>query len=131
MDYPKFIVSRNNEMILLNTQNICLTCLNLAIFVNFFCFCLFDSLCPSQQFFSYVWMGLPRLNQFKRGINMSCSRTQCSAAREARTGKHVKKVTKFWPSEQNQLFIMHQCYFLVKISKLILKKVSTATLMPT
>ena len=26
--------------------------------------CLFDSLCPSQQFFSYVGTGLPGLNQF-------------------------------------------------------------------
>ena len=26
--------------------------------------CLFDSLCPSQQFFSYVGTGLPRLNQY-------------------------------------------------------------------
>ena len=27
-------------------------------------FCLFDSLRPSQQFFSYVRMGLPGLNQY-------------------------------------------------------------------
>ena len=26
---------------------------------SYVCFVLFDSLCPSQQFFSYVGMGLP------------------------------------------------------------------------
>ena len=43
----------------------------------------FDSLCPSQYFFSHVGMGLPRLNQYLRGINVFCSRTQHSAAIEA------------------------------------------------
>ena len=38
-------------------------------------FVWFDSLCLSQQFFSYVAMGLPRLNQYKAKINVSCSRT--------------------------------------------------------
>ena len=28
------------------------------------CFVCFDSLCPSQQFFSQVGMGLPRMNQY-------------------------------------------------------------------
>ena len=28
------------------------------------CFVLFDSLCPSKQFFSYVGMGLPGLNLY-------------------------------------------------------------------
>ena len=40
----------------------------------------FDSLCPSQQFFSYVGTGLPGLNQYKVRINFSCSRTQRSDA---------------------------------------------------
>ena len=37
-----------------------------------------------QQFFSYVGTGLPGLNQYKARINVSCSRTQCSDAGEAR-----------------------------------------------
>ena len=38
-------------------------------------FVLFDYLGPSQQFFSYVWMGLPGLNKYLASIKMSCSRT--------------------------------------------------------
>ena len=45
-----------------------------ALFVGF------DFLHPSQQFFSYVGMGLPGLT-----INVSCARTQRSDADEART----------------------------------------------
>ena len=50
-------------------------------------FVSFDSLQPSQQFFSYVGMGLPGLNQYyKQGIiHVFCSRGQHSAAGEART----------------------------------------------
>ena len=48
-------------------------------------FVWFDSLCPSQQPFSYVGMGLPGLNQYKARINVSCSWTQGSDASEART----------------------------------------------
>ena len=44
----------------------------------------FDSLRPSQQFFSYVGMGLPGLNQYFARINVSRSRTQHSDAGEAR-----------------------------------------------
>ena len=44
-----------------------------------------DSLCPSQQFFSYVWTGLPGLNQYLAKINMSFSRTQHSDTGEAWT----------------------------------------------
>ena len=47
--------------------------------------CLFDSLHPSQQSFSYVGTGPPGLNQYLEKINVSCSRTQCSDAGEART----------------------------------------------
>ena len=47
-------------------------------------FVWFDSLCRSQQFFSYVGTGLPGLNQYWARINESCSRTQCSNASEAR-----------------------------------------------
>ena len=32
--------------------------------------------------FRYVWTGLPGLNQHQAGINVSCSRTQCSATTE-------------------------------------------------
>ena len=42
--------------------------------VNFFF--LFDSLHPSQLFFSYVGTGVPGLNQYYARINVSCSRTQ-------------------------------------------------------
>ena len=45
----------------------------------------FDSLHPSQQFFSYIRTGLPVLNQYQTRINVSCSRTQCSDAGEAQT----------------------------------------------
>ena len=38
-------------------------------------FVWFDSLCPSQQSFSYVGRGLPGLNQYQARINVSCSRT--------------------------------------------------------
>ena len=44
----------------------------------------FDSLCPSQQSFSYVGMGLPGFNQYLARINVSCSKTQGSDAGEAR-----------------------------------------------
>ena len=58
-----------------------LTCIKLP-----FClFVLFDSLCPSQQFFSYVGMGLPGLKQYEARIIVSCSRTQHSYASEVRT----------------------------------------------
>ena len=43
-------------------------------------FCLYDFLCPNQQFFSYVGTGLPGLNQYYAGINVSCSRPQHSVA---------------------------------------------------
>ena len=43
------------------------------------------SLHPSQQFFSYVGIGLPGLNQYYAGIDVFCSRTQCSATGEDRT----------------------------------------------
>ena len=46
-------------------------------------FVKFDLIPPCQQFFSYVGIGLPGLN--KARINVSCSRTQHSAAGEART----------------------------------------------
>ena len=46
--------------------------------------CLFDSLCPDQQSLSYVGTGIPVLNQYKVRVNVFCSRTQCSDAREAR-----------------------------------------------
>ena len=45
----------------------------------------FDSLCPSQQFFSYVRMDIPGLNQYLTRINVSCSRIQHSNAGEAWT----------------------------------------------
>ena len=38
-------------------------------------FVWFDSLHPRQQFFSFVGMGLPGLNQYLARINVSCSRT--------------------------------------------------------
>ena len=47
--------------------------------------CLFDSLRTSQQFFSYIRMGLPGLNQYLARINVSCSGTQHSDADEAGT----------------------------------------------
>ena len=40
---------------------------------------------PVNNFFSYVGTGLPGLNQHLSGINVSCSRTQHSAAGEAQT----------------------------------------------
>ena len=40
---------------------------------------------PVNIFFSYVGMGLPGLNQYLAGINVSCSRTQRSATSEAWT----------------------------------------------
>ena len=47
-------------------------------------FCLFDSLRPSQQSFSYVGTSLPGLNQYYARINVSCSMTRRSDAGEAR-----------------------------------------------
>ena len=49
------------------------------------CFVWFESLRPSQQFFSYVGTGLPVLNQYSARINVSYSRIQCSSASETRT----------------------------------------------
>ena len=34
------------------------------VMLDFLYFYFFDSLCPSQQFFSYVGRGLPGLNQY-------------------------------------------------------------------
>ena len=48
-------------------------------------FCSIYSLRSSQQFFSYVGMGLPGLNKYQAGINISCSWTQRSAMGEAGT----------------------------------------------
>ena len=42
-------------------------------------FVCFDSLRPSQQFFSHVSMSLPGLNQYLAEDNVSNLRTQCSA----------------------------------------------------
>ena len=41
-------------------------------------FVWFDSLCPCQQYFSYVRTSLSGMNQYKAGIDVSCSRTQRS-----------------------------------------------------
>ena len=60
---PNWSIQRNKEVV------ICFFCL----------FVWFDSLRPSQQFFSYVWV-----EQVLR-INVSCSRTQHSDIGEART----------------------------------------------
>ena len=58
-----------------------------AVHINLlFClFILFDFIHPSQQIFSYVGMCLPGLNLYLAGINVSCSRTQCSTVGEAQT----------------------------------------------
>ena len=45
----------------------------------------FDSLRPSQQFFSYVKMCLPVLNHNQARINAACSTKQCSDINEAQT----------------------------------------------
>ena len=45
----------------------------------------FDSLHPSQQFFSHVGMGLHDLNQYQAEDKVSCSRTQRSASGDAQT----------------------------------------------
>ena len=47
-----------------------------------------DSLCPSQQSFSYARTGLIGLNQYKAMMNVSCSRAQRSDAGEARIRNH-------------------------------------------
>ena len=52
-----------------------------------FLFVCFESLRPSQQFFSYDGMGLSGLNQYKARNNVSCSRTQHSDTSKARTCK--------------------------------------------
>ena len=69
----KFFLGKND----LNEEELILMCL---------CFVWFESLRPSQQFFSYVWTGLPGLNRYSARINVSYSRTQCSIAGETRTG---------------------------------------------
>ena len=48
------------------------------------CFCLIWLFTSHQQSFSYVGTGLPGLNQHLARINVSCSRTQCGEAGEAR-----------------------------------------------
>ena len=63
-------------------------------------FVWFDSLRPSQQFFSYVVMGLLGLNKYEARINVSCSRTQRSDASEA--GTHNPLCPPL-PSDQDQL----------------------------
>ena len=54
--------------------------MGLDLFVCLICF--FKS---HQQSFSYLGTGLPGLNQYSARIDVSCSRTQCSDADEART----------------------------------------------
>ena len=51
------------------------------------CFTLMQAniLLPSQQSFSFFGTGFPGLNQYYAGINVSCSRTQCSVTSEAPT----------------------------------------------
>ena len=56
------------------------------------CFVWFESLRPSQQFFSYVGTGLPRLNPYLARINVSYSRTQCSIAGEIKPATPVSQV---------------------------------------
>ena len=46
---------------------------------------LFDLIMSHPKSFSYKETGLPGLNQYKAGINRSCSRTQRSDAGEAQT----------------------------------------------
>ena len=41
----------------------------------FVCFCLFDSLRPSQQSFSYVGTGLPGLTSTKQGLMCLAQKT--------------------------------------------------------
>ena len=61
-------------------------------------FVSFDTLCPSQQYFRYVGMGLPWLNQYEAEDNVSCSRTQCNASISSQALYH-------WaPNFQNQSF---------------------------
>ena len=67
------------NFLLLNQSNHLKHKLRICLFV------WFDSLLPSQQFFSYVGTGLPGLNQYKASINVSCSRTQRSEDGEAKT----------------------------------------------
>ena len=64
---------------------ICIQMTRKWVLLQTVCFVWFDSLCPSQQFFSYVGTGLPGLNQYQARINVSCSRTQHRDASEART----------------------------------------------
>ena len=50
---------------------------------SIFCFIWFFTF--HQQSFSYLWTGLPGLNQYYAKINVSCSRPQRSDAGKART----------------------------------------------
>ena len=60
-------------------------CKELNSKLHYSMFVWFDSLRPSQQFFSYVRIDFPLLNQYWARINGSCSRTQHSGAGEAWT----------------------------------------------
>ena len=73
-------------------------------------FVWFDSLRPSQQFSSYVWMGLPGLNQFWARINVSCSRTQHSDAGEGRTVEPEAPQSRVKHSTTEPLCFTFQCY---------------------
>ena len=55
-------------------------------------FVLVDILSLSQKNFSYVRASLPRLNQFKARINVSCSRTKHSDAGMFEPGTPQSKV---------------------------------------
>ena len=77
----------NNEV----CQSACITIKNPNILVlhlgKVLLFICFDSLHPSQQFFSHVGTSLPGLNQYEAVDKVSCSRTQPSDSTgcEART----------------------------------------------
>ena len=49
------------------------------------CFVCFESLCPSQHFFSHVGIGLRGLNQYQADDKVYCSMIQRSASGEAQT----------------------------------------------
>ena len=64
-----------------------------------------------QQSFNYIGTVLPGLNQYQARINVSCSRTQCSDAGEARTRS---------PSVSSQALPLSHCAPLNYINKHLL-----------
>ena len=103
-----------------NIKTVLMIC-HLLIQVFLF-FVWFDSLHPSQHFFTYVGKGLPGFNHYKARINVSYSRTQSSDAGEARTKKKQQLYLQL-----STLSLSHCTPILIFLAQLLVKTWQVST----